>query len=63
MSVFIGIVILLAVASVAVILMAGLVNMSRSGSANLSQQLMRWRVGMQFVAICLVMVSFYLTSS
>ena len=55
--------ILLAVISVAGILLFGLVNMSRDGSVNLSQKLMRWRVGMQFVAIMLVMAGFYFSTS
>ncbi len=55
--------ILLTVASVAIVLLAGLVNMSRDGSVNLSQKLMRWRVGLQFVAVCLVMMSFYFTTT
>ena len=59
MPFFISVLIVLAVISVAAILLYGLVNMSRDGSVNLSQKLMRWRVGMQFVAILLVMVSFY----
>ncbi len=59
MPFLISILIVLAVFSVAAILLFGLVNMSRDGSVNLSQKLMRWRVGMQFVAILLVMVSFY----
>ena len=54
--------ILLAVFSVAGILLFGLVNMSRDGSVNLSQKLMRWRVGMQFVAIMLVMAGFYFST-
>ncbi len=39
------------------VLVAGLLNMLRTNSANLSQKLMRWRVGLQFVAIVLVMLS------
>lgn len=42
---------------VLVVLVAGLFNMLRTNSANLSQKLMRWRVGLQFVAIVLVMLS------
>ena len=42
------------------VLVAGLFNMLRSNSANLSQKLMRWRVGLQFVAIVLVMLSAWL---
>jgi hypothetical protein len=44
-----------AVAAVALVLVAGLVNMLRGGSPNTSQKLMRWRVGLQFVAIVIVM--------
>jgi hypothetical protein len=42
------------------VLVAGLFNMLRTKSANLSQKLMRWRVGLQFVAIVLVMLSAWL---
>jgi hypothetical protein len=41
------------------VLLAGLLNMLRTDGANLSQRLMRWRVGLQFVAICLLMVVMY----
>jgi hypothetical protein len=44
-----------AVAAVALVLFAGLFNMMRGGSPNTSQKLMRWRVGLQFVAIIIVM--------
>jgi uncharacterized membrane protein len=37
------------------VLLLGLFNMLRDGSASLSQTLMRWRVGLQFLAIILVM--------
>ena len=48
--------------SVALVLLAGLINMMRGGSANLSQKLMRWRVGLQFLAIVVLMTSVYLAS-
>ena len=44
-----------AVAAVMVVLLLGLFNMLRGGSPNLSQKLMRWRVGLQFGAILLIM--------
>jgi hypothetical protein len=44
-----------AVVLVALVLGAGLVNMMRGGSPNLSQKLMRWRVGLQFLAILIIM--------
>lgn len=49
------------VAAVAVllVLVAGLVNMMREGTASLSQKLMRWRVGLQFVAIVVIMLAVY----
>ena len=40
-------------------LFAGLINMMRGGSSNTSQKLMRWRVGLQFLAILVVMVVLY----
>ncbi|MGO9008450.1 MAG: twin transmembrane helix small protein [Beijerinckiaceae bacterium] len=44
-----------AVILVAAVLVAGLVNMLRGGSPNRSQTLMRWRVGLQFLAILIIM--------
>ncbi|MFM2443184.1 MAG: hypothetical protein RJB09_370 [Pseudomonadota bacterium] len=44
-----------AVGAVALVLLFGLVNMMRGGSPNTSQKLMRWRVGLQFVAIIIIM--------
>jgi len=48
-----------ALAAVAVILLLGLVNMMRGGSANRSQTLMRLRVLFQFIAIVVVMAALY----
>ena len=45
-----------AVAAVAVVLVFGLMNMLRGGSAALLQTLMRWRVILQFIAIIIVML-------
>jgi len=50
-----------AVGAVALVLVAGLVNMFRAGSNNTSQQLMRWRVGLQLLAIIVIMVAIYFT--
>lgn len=52
----------LALASVALVLFMGLYNLARGGSANMSQKLMRWRVGLQFMAIVIVMASIWLMS-
>jgi Hypoxia induced protein conserved region len=50
---------LVAVAAVAVVLLLGLWNMMRGGSASRSQNLMRWRVGLQFVAIIVLMTALW----
>lgn len=44
-----------AVGAVTLVLLLGLVNMMRGGSPNRSQQLMRWRVGLQFLAVVIMM--------
>ena len=54
-----NIIIAIALGSVMVALFAGLVNMMRGGSSNTSQRLMRWRVGLQFLTIVVVMVVLY----
>jgi hypothetical protein len=41
------------------VLLAGLWAMSKEGTASLSQKLMRWRVGLQFVAIMVIMLAVY----
>jgi len=46
-----GSIVPIAVGAVAVVLLLGLANMLRGGSANTSQKLMRLRVILQFVAI------------
>ena len=49
-----------AVLAVAGVLVFGLINMLRQGSANRSQTLMRWRVGVQAFAIALIVAVLYL---
>lgn len=44
----------LATILVLAVLIAGLWNMMRGTSPNLSQKLMRWRVGLQFCAILII---------
>jgi hypothetical protein len=51
----------IAIGAVAIVLLLGLANMLRGGSPNTSQKLMRWRVGLQFVAIVIIMVTIWLT--
>jgi len=53
----------LAVGAVALVLLLGLINMMRGGSPNRSQQLMRWRVALQFVAIVIIMITVWAMSS
>jgi uncharacterized membrane protein len=48
-----------AIIAVAIVLLLGLVNMMRGGSPNRSQQLMRLRVLLQFVAIVVIMVTIW----
>lgn len=52
----------LALAAVAIVLILGLANMARGGNPNRSQRLMRWRVILQFAAICLVLAALYFAS-
>ncbi|WP_439924181.1 twin transmembrane helix small protein [Nitrobacter sp. JJSN] len=61
MTTFLSMVLIpIAVASVAAVLLMGLVNMMRGGSPNRSQKLMRMRVFLQFVAIVITMVTIWL---
>ena len=57
-----NILISVALGAVAVVLLLGLGNMVRDGSANRSQLLMRWRVGLQFLAILVIMGVLWLRS-
>jgi len=50
----------IALGAVLVVLLMGLWNMMRGGSSSRSQTLMRWRVGLQFVAVLIIMATFYL---
>jgi hypothetical protein len=47
----------IAVAAVALVLLLGLINMMRGGSPSRSQNLMRLRVLLQFVAIVITMLA------
>ncbi len=48
-----------AIIAVAVVLVLGLTNMMRGGSPNRSQQLMRLRVLLQFIAIIVIMTAIW----
>jgi hypothetical protein len=49
-----------ALVAVSVALFMGLANMVRGGSPNLSQKLMRWRVGLQFLAILAILGALFM---
>ncbi len=46
--------------AVLIALVLGLRTMLKGDSPNLSQTFMRWRVGLQFVAIIVIMITVYL---
>jgi hypothetical protein len=54
-------VILIALAALGTALLLGLWNTISGGSPNTSQRVMRWRVVLQFIALCLVMAALYLS--
>jgi hypothetical protein len=54
-----NIVVFVAIGAVVIALLLGLVNMLRGGSANASQMFMRWRVGLQFVALLIILAVLY----
>ena len=51
--------VLIAVGAVAIVLVLGLFNMLKAGNSNTSQMLMRWRVGLQFLAILIILAVLY----
>lgn len=59
MAEIINILIPFVMAAVVIVLLLGVWNMFRNGPANRSQMLMRWRVGLQFLVIVLVMCGLY----
>ncbi len=63
MAEVIDILIPIGMVAVALVLLAGLWNMFRAGSANRSQKLMRARVFLQFLVIVLVMGGLYFFGS
>ena len=63
MDFFLGKIILpIAVGAVAFVLLLGLINMMKGGSPNTSQKLMRLRVLLQFIAICITMFVVWATA-
>ncbi|HUE45628.1 MAG TPA: twin transmembrane helix small protein [Aestuariivirgaceae bacterium] len=54
-------VVVVALLAVFAVLVLGLWNMLRGGSPSRSQNLMRWRVGLQFLAIIIVMAVIWIS--
>lgn len=63
MAEFMNALVPIGMAAVVIILFMGIWNMMRGGSGNRSQMLMRWRVGLQFIVVVLVMGALYLFGS
>jgi uncharacterized membrane-anchored protein len=62
MSTVATVITIIALGAVAIVLFMGLANMMKGGSANRSQQLMRWRVILQAIAIVVVMIVAFIAS-
>jgi ABC-type Na+ efflux pump permease subunit len=54
------ILVLLAVAAVFATLLMGFLNMARGTSPRTSQKLMQWRVGLQFVALIIILLAIWM---
>jgi hypothetical protein len=50
-----NLIVAIGVGAVTIVLLLGLINMLRGGNPNMSQKLMRWRVGLQFAVIVIIM--------
>jgi len=61
MSTLFNILAILVMVAVVVVLLRGLINMMRGGSGNTSNKLMQARVGLQFVALVLIMLALWLS--
>lgn len=51
----------IAVFAVFIVLLLGLWNMMKGKNPNRSQKLMRWRIGLQFVAIVIILAYVFVT--
>ncbi|MEM6464106.1 MAG: twin transmembrane helix small protein [Pseudomonadota bacterium] len=61
MATFLYYLVMVVMAAVAFVLLRGLLNMMRGGSANLSNKLMQMRVLLQFVAVALIVAVLWIT--
>ncbi len=59
MSTLSGAAVGIAIIAVTIVLALGLINLLRSGSGDRSQTLMRWRVGLQFIAVLVIALVLY----
>ncbi|MGA9488347.1 MAG: twin transmembrane helix small protein [Methylocella sp.] len=50
-----NLIVAIGIGAVTIVLLLGLINMLRGGSPNRSQKLMRWRIGLQFAVIVIIM--------
>ncbi|MDE2016541.1 MAG: twin transmembrane helix small protein [Hyphomicrobiales bacterium] len=55
-----NVLVFVALVPVVIALVLGLANLLRGGSSNRSQMFMRWRVGLQFVAVALIAAVLFL---
>ncbi|MFN4274339.1 MAG: twin transmembrane helix small protein [Aliihoeflea sp.] len=62
MSTAFNILAIIVMVAVVIVLIRGLVNMMRGGSANTSNKLMQARVVLQFVALVLIMAALYVST-
>ena len=57
------VIVAIALFAVVVVLVLGVWNMMRGKSSSLSQTLMRWRVGLQLVAVIAILAALYFTNA
>lgn len=60
MSGILLILVILAVGAVFAVLLLGLFNMGRGSNPQTSQKLMQWRVGLQFLALLIILLAIWL---
>ncbi len=53
---WVNVILIVAIGAVALVLFGGFANMIGGGSAERSQKLMRWRVGLQFLALAAIVL-------
>ena len=58
---FTGMLVPVAMGATALVLLLGILNLLRQDGGNRSQMLMRWRIGLQFLAVVLIMATLWLT--